>query len=185
MKKYNYLLLIFLSIFTLTACASQSQPPAMKLAKFTAVPNSAIENVYTNEKLSFSFVIPNSWEAGNYSSVATSDTMDDGTKYTKVDFIFQADTDNSLLSIQIVPKTWWDKAKKTEEPKFDYLGTKGDSVYCCTLPTACPYEVGTKADLYNSMAILHDDVPKRFKIIGDNPSSSSGVSLDTIQNPKS
>jgi len=179
MKIYNTILLIFLMIFTLTACASQSPPPAsMKLAKSTTASSSTAQNSYANEKLGFSFAIPDSWEPENYTPVVTESKMDDGTKYTKVDFVFQDDKENPLLSIQIVPKTWWDKTKKAKTTSPDYLGTKNDVVYTFSLPQACPYEVGTKADLYNSMVLLNNDVPNRFKITGI-AVSSSGVSLDT------
>ncbi len=180
MKKYSYLLLISLLIFTLTACASQAKAPVAMLTKAAPVPSSTVQNLYTNEKLSFSFAIPDSWENENYSPVVTTDAIEetwgDPIKYTKVDFVFQNDKDNPLLSVMLVSKTWWDKLNKEEGPTPDYLGTKGDIVYCCVLPQSCPYEVGTKADLYNSMVLLHEDVPKRFKIIGGDSSSKETIS---------
>lgn len=181
MKRHNNLLLIFLLTFTLTACSSQSPPPSsVKLAKSTTAVSSTEQNLYSNEKLGFSFAIPDSWEPENYAPAITNSKMDDGTKYTKVDFVFQGDKENPLLSIQIIPKTWWDKTKKSKATNPDYLGTKNNLVYAFTLPQACPYEVGTKADLYNSMTLVNNDVPNRFKII-EIEASTSGVSLDTMQ----
>jgi hypothetical protein len=181
MKKCNNLLLIFLLMFTLTACSSQSPPPAStRLAKSTTAASSTEQNLYSNVKLGFSFAIPDSWEPENYAPTIKSSKMNDGTKYTKVDFVFQDDKENPLLSIQIVPKTWWDKAKNSKSTNTDYLGTKNDLVYIFTLPQACPYEVGKKADLYNSMTLLNNDVPNRFKII-EMAVSTSGESLDTMQ----
>ena len=176
MKKYSYLFLILLLIFTLTGCASKTEAPAAMLAKSGAATTSTAPILYTNEKLNFTFVIPDSWEDENYASIVTAETMEDGTKYTNVDFVFQDDKENPLLSIMLVPKPWWDKINKEEGTNPYYLATKGDIVYCFALPQSCPYEVGTKSDLFNSMVLLHEDVSNRFKIIGADSSSEKNIS---------
>ena len=178
MKKYSHLFLIFLLIFTLTACAAKADPPVTKLAKASRETADKEQNLYTNDELSFSFVIPDSWEAENYKPVVSIATTQDGTKYTKVDFVFQSDKDNPLLSVIAVPKGSWGKIKKGETPAPVFLGTKGDVVYCYSLPASCPYDIGAKADLYNSMFLLQEDVPKRFSIIGGN---SSLEAISTVE----
>lgn len=177
-------LLLFLSVllFSLTACASKTEAPDVIMFAKTApaessAKSSVIQRLYTNDKLSFSFAVPDSWENENYTPVTASETTPgNGTKYTKVDFIFQDDKDSPLLTIFLVSKDWWEKTKgEAFDPKPIYLGTKGDIVYCFNLPKDCPYDVGTKADLYNSMVLPDSDVPNRFKILGDD-SSSAGIS---------
>lgn len=180
MKKYNHLFLIFLLIFTLTACAAKTEAPVAKLAKASLEAADKAPNLYTNDKLSFSFVIPDSWETENYAPVVSDATMQDGTKYTKVDFVFQGDKDNPLLSVMLVPKTSFDKMKKGESSAPASLGTKGDVVYCYTLPASSPYDVGTKSDLYNSMVLLQEDVPKRFTIIGGDSSAEAISSIEGV-----
>lgn len=181
------LLLLFLSalLVLLTACASKAEAPAVMLAKAapseirakSSAKSSAIQKFYTNDKLSFSFAVPDSWEDKNYTPAVTTETMsDDGTKYTKVDFLFQDDKECSLLTILIVSKDWWEKTKgETLDPKPTYLGTKEDIVYCFTLPKNSPYEVGAKSDLYNSMVLPDSDVLNRFQILGAD-ASSGGIS---------
>nr|WP_319487593.1 hypothetical protein [uncultured Caproiciproducens sp.] len=177
-------LLLFLSVLlvALTACASKTKAPNAIMSAKTApaesnARSSVIQKLYTNDKLSFSFAVPDSWENGNYTPVTTSKTLsDDGTKYTKVDFVFQDDKDSPLLTILLVSKDWWEKTKgEAFDPKPTYLGAKGDIVYCFILPKDCPYDVGTKADLYNSMVLPDRDVPNRFKILGT-ASLSAGIS---------
>jgi hypothetical protein len=170
MKKHIYLFLLFSFILALTACAEKTEAPVAMLAK--AAPENAdqTQNLYTNQELSFSFAIPDSWETENYEPVVSSAKLPDGTTYKKADFVFQNDKDNPLLSIMLLPKAWWDKNQKNSQ--YLYLGTKESIAYCCSLPLSCPYEVGTKADLYNSMALVKEDVPKRFTILESTSSSN-------------
>lgn len=166
MKKYTYLFLIFSLIFTFTACAAKTEAPVAMLAKAAPEMADETQNLYTNEKLSFSFTIPDSWEPENFEPVVSNAKFADGTAYSKTDFIFQNDKDNPLLTIMLVSKTWWDKNQKKEASAgYTYLGAKGSTVYCFTLPLSCPYDVGKKADLYNSMVLVKEDVPARFAIL--------------------
>ncbi len=177
MKKYLGLL-FFVLLFTLAACSSKSEAPVMKAAIAAAEPVTSAaptQAPYINNELGFSFAIPDSWETENYTPQVTSKTVEENgekAKITEVDFVFQGDTENPLLTIQIVPKEWMNDAadKKAEsaaqEAQEDYLGTSGELAYRYSLPQACPYDVGPKADLYNSMVLLREDVPNRFKILG-------------------
>lgn len=180
MKKRNYLFFIFLLIFTLAACAAKTEAPVAKLTKSLLETNDKALNLYTNDELDFSFSIPDSWEAENYAPVVSDATMKNGTKYTKVDFIFQGDKDNPLLSIILVPKTSFGKLKDVERSAPVSLGTKGDVVYCYSLPASCPYDIGTKADLYNSMFLVQEDVPKRFTIIGGDSSTEAVSAVEGV-----
>ncbi|MCY1712825.1 hypothetical protein [Caproiciproducens galactitolivorans] len=169
MRKPVLLLWLAFCMIALAACASKAESTAVKLAK-AAPPESSAERIqYTNEKLGFSFAIPDSWESENYKAVIIEKKLKDGSKTTTVSFQFQGDAENPLLSISLVPKKGWDK-KSTKHPSGDpvYLGTKGDIVYICTLPKDCPYDVGTKADLYNSMILPTEEVKKRFQILDAN-----------------
>ncbi len=177
--------LLSVLLVLLTACASKTEAPAVMLAETAPseiraksnAKSSAVQKFYTNDKLSFSLAVPDSWEDKNYTPVVTTETMSDGgTKYTKVDFLFQNDKNCSLLTISLVSKDWWEKTKgETLDPKPTYLGTKEDVVYCFTLPKSSPYEVGEKSDLFNSMVLPDSDVLNRFKILDAN-ASSSGIS---------
>ncbi len=177
MKKHLSVIFVIIILFTLASCTAKTEAPMMKAAAAadTMISNeSSAQEPYINEELGFSFNIPDSWERENYTPEVTDKVMEeDGlkVKYKAVAFVFQGDKENPLLTIDIVPKTWWDIAsKKAGDTLPDFLGTKGDSVYCYTLPQACPYDVGTKADLYNSMVLLRDDVPNHFKILGSDSS---------------
>ncbi len=179
-KYYHFIILIFAMAFILSACTAKAEEPVMN-ARLAAAPVSSeapAQRLYLNEKFGFSFVIPDSWESENYDSEAANKVLDiNGVKikYTAVSFIFQGDTENPLLTIQVIPKKQWDSAnKKASAAAPDYLGTNGNFVYCYTLPQTCPYDVGTKADLYNSMVLLRDDVPNRFKILNGTQGKSSG-----------
>lgn len=189
MRKTKRLLLwLSAALVLLTACASKTEAPAVMLAKAAPSENnaksitksSAVPKLYTNNKLSFSFTVPDSWETGNYTVVTADETMPgDGTKYTKADFLFQDDKNSPLLTILLVPDDWWKKTKgEALESKPVYLGEKGNIVYCFTLPKDCPYDVGTKADLYNSMVLPDSDVPNRFKILS---ADSSSAAISTVE----
>lgn len=175
MKHYFSLIFLFVLFFSLAACASASEPeaPALKTAmkaNILADSTASVQEPYINEKLGFSFAIPNSWESENYTPEVETKEIKETKRiiqYTTVSFVFQGDKDNPLLTIKIVPKSWWDSTeKKLDGTAPDYLATKGDLVYCYNLPQTCPYDVGTKADLYNSMVLLRDDIPNRFKVLG-------------------
>lgn len=168
----------------MAACAAKTEAPMMKaaVAADTMISNaSSAQEPYINEELGFSFNIPDSWESENYAAQVTLEEVKEPksiVKYTTVSFIFQGDKENPLLTIKIVPKSWWDSTnKKLDGTAPDYLATKGVLVYCYNLPQACPYDVGTKADLYNSMVLLRDDVPNRFKLLG--ASSAESAVLDS------
>ena len=121
MRKTKRLLLwLSAALVLLTACTSKTEAPAVMLAKAAPSENnakgitqsSAVPKLYTNNKLSFSFTVPDSWETGNYTVVTTNETMPgDGTKYTKADFLFQDDKNSPLLTILLVPDNWWKKTK--------------------------------------------------------------------------
>ena len=170
MKNKFCILFLIILICTLSACSSKTEAPAMRTEKVTAVESTVVEKLYRNEELGFTFSIPNSWESENYTPQVTNNVIEENGKkinYTVVSFAFQADKENPLLTIMVVPKTWWDSAsKKSDSSKPDYLGTKDSTVYCYTLPQACPYDVGAKTDLYNSMVLARDDVPNRFQLLG-------------------
>ena len=174
MKNKFCIFFLFILIFTLSACSSKAEPPAMKAARVSSVESSTVQKLYRNEELGFTFAIPDSWESENYTPQVTNNVIEENgkkIKYTAVSFAFQNDKENLLLDIKVVPKTWWDSAsKKNDSSKPDYLGTKDSMVYCYTLPQTCPYDVGAKADLYNSMVLTRDDVPNRFKILGSDTS---------------
>lgn len=175
MKKQFHLILLFILFVSLAACSSKEEAPVMKTrtAIAAAAPASsaaAVQAPYINEDLGFSFAIPDSWESENYTAQVTLEELKETkriVKYTTVSFVFQGDKENPLLTIKIVPKSWWDSTgKKLDGTAPDYLATKGNLIYCYNLPQSCPYDVGTKADLYNSMVLLRDDVPNRFQLLG-------------------
>lgn len=181
MKKLFGLLLCVL-FFTFAACSSKPETYTMKTAVAAAEPVSSsvpAQKPYINKDLGFSFAIPDSWERENYTPKVTNKTMEENgqkAEITEVSFIFQGDTENPLLTIQVVPKAWMDstaKRKTVSDAQPDYLGTKGDVAYRYSLPQACPYDVGAKADLYNSMVLLRDDVPNRFQVLGSDSAPSS------------
>jgi hypothetical protein len=169
MKKHFCMLLIFISIFALNACSQKTEAPVMRFSKAVPADSHADQKLYVNDNLGFTFAVPDSWENGNYTPQMTDSVITisgKSTKYTAVSFAFQNDKESPLLTILVLPKTWWDLVGKSKDEQVpDYLGTSGDTVYCYTLPQACPYDVGAKADLYNSMVLLHDDIPNRFKIL--------------------
>ena len=182
MKKYYSLIFLFMLIITLSACTAKPESRVMKTALADTMPASSaatVQKPYINEKLGFSFAIPDSWERENYTAqVAVEEWKETKkiVKYTTVSFIFQEDKENPLLTIKIVPKSWWDSTdKKLDGTAPDYLGSKDNLIYCYSLPQACPYDVGKKADLYNSMVLLRDDVPNRFKILDDDTAQTSSA----------
>lgn len=189
MKKHLSLLFIFIFIFTvsfaLNACTSKAEAPVMKAAKAAPAQSSAVQRLYRNEKLGFTFAIPDSWESENYTPEVTNEVLVENgksTQYTKVSFAFQADRENPLLTILIVPKTWWDaQIKKSDSQNPGYLGSKGSTVYCFTLPQDSTLDVGAKADLYNSMLVVRDDVPNRFQILNGDSSVEGVLEKGTTQ----
>ena len=166
MRKPALLLWLVLCIIALAACAAKAEPSSMQLAKAAPLEDAAADQtIYTNEKLGFSFEIPDSWETENYEAVISEKKLKDGSKKTTVSFEFQGDAENPLLAISLVPKKSWDKGSAKQASKPIYLGAKGNIVYIGKLPKECPYDVGTKADLYNSMILPTEEVKKRFKIV--------------------
>ena len=66
MKQHFSLIFLFVLLFTLAACASKAEAPAMKATMAADVLVSsaaAVQEPYINEKLGFSFAIPDSWES--------------------------------------------------------------------------------------------------------------------------
>ncbi|NLG92621.1 MAG: hypothetical protein GX485_03510 [Clostridiales bacterium] len=163
MRKPVLLLWLALCMIALAACTAKAEPSSVQLALSAPLEDAAAQIVYTNEELGFSFAIPDSWETENYKAVVSEKTLKDGSKKTTISFEFQGDAENPLLAISLVPKKSWESAKHTSKPI--YLGTKGNTVYIGKLPKECPYDVGTKADLYNSMILPTEEVKKRFKIL--------------------
>lgn len=189
MRKF-FGMLLFLLLFTFAACASKTEAPVMKAAMAAAEPVSSAaptQEPYINKDLGFSFAIPDSWETENYAPRVTNKTVEENgekAKITEVSFVFQGDTENPLLTIQVVPKSWMDSAanrKAVSGAQPDYLGARDDVAYRYSLPQACPYDVGTKADLYNSMVLLRDDVPNRFKLLESEPAESGIESVQPVK----
>jgi hypothetical protein len=186
MKKLISLVLAAVLIAALSACASRSEAPVMneKMAAAQVPPasSSAARRTYVNQELGFSFQIPDSWESENYNTVV------DGSSEKKaklkesvsqggtVNFLFQGDPENPLLTVQVLPKSQWDAADKSSDPSAPvFLGESGALVYCFTMPQNSTYEVGAQADLYNSMVLTREDVPTRFKILTGGSKASSAV----------
>lgn len=182
MKKFIGLILTSAMILLMSACSSQTEAPAMNakmaVAETSSAGASSSQRAYINETLGFSFLIPDSWETENY-NVEVTDSETDPTMTKSqggtVTFLFQEDRDNPLLTIEVVPKSKWKTASKSSSPSPsgpEYLAENGTFVYSCTIPQNSTYDVGTRADLYNSMVLPHDDVVNRFKLL---PVESSGA----------
>ena len=190
MKKLISLVLTVILIAVLSACASRSQAPVMnaKMAAAQAPPasSSASLRTYVNQELGFSFQIPDSWESENYNTVVdgsnakSAKSKESAPQCGTVIFLFQGDPENPLLTVQVLPKSQWDAADKSSDPSAPvFLGESGSLVYCFTMPQNSTYEVGAKADLYNSMVLPREDVPTRFKILaGGNDASSAAPALN-------
>lgn len=196
MKKLIGLLLAGLMLFGFSACTTSSAVAQGSTAKAAAAgiapaaaPSTASTvseyQLYTNEKLGFSFQIPDSWENGNYTiSITEENRKTSGTKFPAVSFLFQNDTENPLLTIWLVPKSNWDFVSEQDaSEKPGYLGTKGDMVYYYTAAQNCPYSVGTKADLFNSMVLLSDsvEITNRFQFL--NASSQEAALFQSASQP--
>ncbi len=175
MKKLSGFIFTAALLCFLPACAAQAakQQPVLyakmaDTAAHEALSEPDLQRIYTNQELGFSFLIPDSWEPGNYSAVVKESTVElNGTTLTEstVDFLFQGDPENSLLTIQVIPKSQWkaaDSSSASASP--DFLGENESSVYRFILPQNSTYPVGKKADLYNSMVLPLDDVPSRVEI---------------------
>ena len=184
MKKYFCILFIILFILTFAACSSKTEAPVMKAEKTVLAESSSAQKLYVNEKLGFTFAIPDSWESENYTTEVTNETMKENKKsikYTKVTFAFQGDKEYPLLTVLVVPKTWWDSVSKEDATKIPiYLGTKSNTVYCFTLPADSTMDVGAKQDLYNSMVLVHDDVPNHFSLLNNTSVSGGSATKDDI-----
>lgn len=182
MKKWISLLILGLMLMIFSACASASSSAAQgtaetaaKMAAPAAGAASIVQDskiIYSNKDLGFSFRIPDSWESDNYTVEVTEETVKGSNqKFPAVAFLFQNDAENPLLTIQVVPKGVWNTlSSKNDISSGDapgYLKAKGDSVYYYTAAQTCPYDVGKKADLFNSMMLPNnsEEITARFQLI--------------------
>lgn len=191
MKKWIRLLLLCMALALGTACASTASAPAAPnaaganakkeavafgavVSQASSVPIKADDSriSYTNRDLGFSFQIPDSWESENYTVKPTEESVNGVSgQYPAVFFLFQADPKVPLLTIRIVPQDVWKtlsgKKGTSAEDTPVCLETKGKTVYFCTVAQTCPYDVGKKADLFNSMMLPNssEDLKARFRLI--------------------
>ncbi|NLJ31866.1 MAG: hypothetical protein GX424_09760 [Clostridiales bacterium] len=177
MKKWIGLVL-GLMFLAFSGCASSSSAMRDQTEKATAaeafssaaraVSDSGIQ--YASEKFGFSFQIPDSWESENYTVTVTEKAVKgtDG-KIPAVSFLFQDDTENPLLTIQMIPQSSWNDINTSASSGGTpgYLGTRSNVVYCYTIAQTCPYAVGEKADLFNSMMLpnSNDEIAARFQFL--------------------
>lgn len=192
MKKYFCLAIIIAMLFVFYGCTSTAAPN-MQLMKATAASqneDSAISSfsaskIYVNDELGFSFQIPSSWEIGNYTVTETKRQLPDSKiEFTTVSFNFQNDTENPLLTIELIPVKLINTANKNmkKDEKVSQpvsLGIRDNIAYDCTVSLTCPYEVGIKADLYNSMVLPQTDVPNRFKLLPSAGEAKASISEST------
>lgn len=182
MKKGIGLLILGLALMIFSACASASSPSlrgtaetAAKAVAPAAGATSIVKDsktVYSNEELGFSFRIPNSWENDNYTVKVTEGTVKGSDqKFPAVTFLFQNDKENPLLTIEVVPKGVWnsfnDKKSVSSGNMPGYLKSNDSVVYYYTAAQTCPYDVGKKADLFNSMMLPNnsEEITARFQLI--------------------
>ena len=176
-----FVLLLMLAVFPLASCSSSASQPApqQEAALFQQKEAAPLEEseaepfTFTDAELGFSFTVPENWNPDDYKIIVSHGDMEDGSGYSQVDFIFQSDRENPLLTILIVSPEWWRSVSSSSTPHPVFLAEQGGTVYCFQLPQGCPYADEQKSGLYNSMVLEPDQVPLHFSLTAEEASAES------------